>query len=105
IVGAHDRQVKSLCRISPIKGEPVKRTPFWIALALVSAAAAFIGGPYFPRAFSIVALDITMDRDRALNEARSVMARDRLGPSGYRQGGGFCPGPPGRTFAGPRGGG
>ncbi len=83
----------------------MKRTPFWIALALVSAAAAFIGVRYFPQAFSIVALDITMDRDRALNEARSVMARDRLGPSGYRQAASFALDEQAQTFVELEGGG
>jgi hypothetical protein len=49
----------------------VRRPAFWIVLALLSAAAAFVGIRYFPQAFSIVALDITMDRGRALDEPRT----------------------------------
>ena len=37
----------------------MKRPALWIVLALVSIAATFVGVRYFPRAFSIVALDIT----------------------------------------------
>jgi hypothetical protein len=44
----------------------LRRPAFWIALVLLSAAAAFVGVHYFPQAFSIVALDITMDRGHAL---------------------------------------
>jgi hypothetical protein len=40
----------------------VRRPAFWIALALLSAIATLVGIRYFPDAFSIVALDITMDR-------------------------------------------
>jgi hypothetical protein len=67
----------------------VKRPAFWILLAIVSAAAAVIGFRYFPQAFSIVALDITMDRDRALREARAIAERSHLGPPSYRQAASF----------------
>jgi len=56
------------------------RPAFWILLTLVSLAAAGVGVRYFPQAFSIVALDITMNRDQALAAARAIMTRDRLGP-------------------------
>jgi len=39
----------------------VTRPAFWILLTLASLAAAAVGIRYFPQAFSIVALDITMD--------------------------------------------
>ena len=83
----------------------MKRPAFWIVLALVSIAAAFISVRYFPQAFSIVALDITMDRDRALEEARSVMTRDRRGPSGYRQAASFGLDEQAQTFVELEGGG
>ena len=65
----------------------MKRPALWIVLAAVSVMAAWVGIQYFPRAFSIVALNITMDRERALAEARDVDgARDvrtsRLPPGG-----------------------
>ena len=40
----------------------MKRPALWIVLAAVSVMAAWVGIQYFPRAFSIVALNITMDR-------------------------------------------
>ena len=51
----------------------MKRPAFWILLRLVSVAATAVAVHYFPQAFSIVALDITMDRGHALDDG----ARDR----------------------------
>src|SRR5262245_55880186 len=67
----------------------MRRPLFWIALALTAVAATAAGIRYFPSAFSIVALDITMDRGRALGEARAIAARDGLGPAGFRQAASF----------------
>src|SRR5688572_21906614 len=67
----------------------VKRPAFWTLLSVVSLAAAGAAWHYFPQAFSIVALDITMNRDAALDQARAIMARDGLGPAGYRQAASF----------------
>ena len=43
----------------------MKRPAFWIAFAVLSVLAAGIAIRFFPQAFSIVALDIRMDRERA----------------------------------------
>ena len=67
----------------------MKRPAFWLLLGLASIAAALVGYRYFPQAFSIVALDITMDREQALEQARGIMMRDRLGPAGFRQAASF----------------
>jgi hypothetical protein len=83
----------------------VKRPAFWILLGFVSLAAALIAYHYFPRAFSIVALDITMDRERALTEARTIMVRDRLGPPDYRQAASFALDDETQTFVELEGGG
>ncbi len=83
----------------------MKRAPFWILLAFASLAAAFAGVRYFPQAFSIVALDITMDRDRALAAARTIMTRDGLGPPGYRQAASFALDNEAQTFVELEGGG
>ena len=58
----------------------MRRPAFWLVLAVFSIASAVVAVRYFPRAFSIVALDITMDREQALAQARDVMARESLGP-------------------------
>ncbi len=89
------------CRISPV----TRRPAFWLLLALLSAAAAVTGFWYFPQAFSIVALDITMDRDHALAAARTIAARDQLGPPGYREAASFALDEEAQTFVELEGGG
>ena len=68
----------------------MKRPAFWVLLGLVSLAATAAAVHYFPQAFSIVALDITMTRERALADARAIAARDRLGPADFRQAASFA---------------
>ncbi len=68
----------------------VKRPAFWICLGLVSLGAAVIGTRYFPDAFSIVSLDITMNRERALADARVLAEGNGLGPPGYQQAASFA---------------
>ena len=70
----------------------MKRPAFWLLLGLLSIAAGLVGYHYFPQAFSIVSLDITMDRDHALEQARGIMTRDWLGPPGLSTGRLVCPG-------------
>jgi hypothetical protein len=83
----------------------VKRPAFWILLAVISAASAALAIRFFPKAFSIVALDIRMDRERALEEARRIAARDSLGPSGYLQAASFSLDSEAQTFIELEGGG
>ena len=67
----------------------VKRPAFWICLGLLSLGAAVIGARYFPDAFSIVSLEITMDRERALADARAIAERHGLGPPGFQEAASF----------------
>jgi membrane protease YdiL (CAAX protease family) len=83
----------------------VKRPAFWALFALVSALATLVSIRYFPQAFPIVSLDITMGRERALAEARTIMTRDRLGPEGYRQAASFGSDGEAQTFVELEGGG
>ena len=83
----------------------MKRPAFWILLAAVSLAATAAAIHYFPQAFSIVALDITMTRERALEEARTIMTRDRLGPPDFRQAASFALDSDAQTFVELEGGG
>ena len=83
----------------------MRRPAAWIALALLSAAAAAIGVRYFPVAFSILALDITMDRSQALDAARAIATRDRLGPAGFLQAASFSGDQEAQTFVELEGGG
>jgi hypothetical protein len=83
----------------------VKRPAFWIAFAVLAALAAGIAIRFFPQAFSIVALDIRMDREHALSEARAVMLRDGLGPAGFRHAASFALDSEAQTFVELEGGG
>ena len=83
----------------------MKRPAFWILLGLVSLAATAAAVHYFPQAFSIVALDITMTRERALADARAIVTRDRLGPADFRQAASFALDSETQTFVELEGGG
>jgi hypothetical protein len=83
----------------------VRRPVFWVVFALFSLASAVLAVRYFPQAFSIVALDITMDREQAVTRARELMARDSLGPAGYRQAASFALDGEAQTFIELEGGG
>ena len=67
----------------------MRRPAFWIGLTLAAVLATAAGIRYFPQAFSILALDITMDRGRALDAARTIAGRDGLGPADFRQAASF----------------
>jgi hypothetical protein len=66
-----------------------RRPAFWIVFALASIGSAIVAYRLFPRAFPIVSLDIRMDREAALREARRLADGQHLGPSGYRQAASF----------------
>jgi hypothetical protein len=57
----------------------------WLVFAAVAAACAGFAVVYFPRALPIVAIDLRMEREAALQAAADVAARYELGPAGYRQ--------------------
>jgi CAAX prenyl protease-like protein len=83
----------------------MKRPAFWILFGIVSVASAVVGIRYFPQAFSIVALDITMDREGALDAARAIMVREALGPAAFRQAASFGLDSEAQTFVELEGGG
>jgi hypothetical protein len=59
-------------------------------LFVVAAIACTVAAVrFFPDAFSILNVDITMDRERALEDARDIAARERLGPSDFREAASF----------------
>jgi hypothetical protein len=72
---------------------------------VAALGAAALGVRYFPDAFSIVALEITMDRGQALEQARGIMARDRRGPGNFRQAASFAGDTDAQTFVELEGGG
>ncbi|HEY2905245.1 MAG TPA: hypothetical protein VGJ29_05040, partial [Vicinamibacterales bacterium] len=67
----------------------LKRPAFWLAFIVVSLAMAAAAYRAFPLAFSIVAVDISMDRAHALASARELSARDHLGPADFREAASF----------------
>lgn len=83
----------------------MKRPAFWLLFGGLAIVAGFLAYRYFPKAFSIVALEITMDRDRAFSEARAAMSREALGPAGYRQAASFALDSDAQTFIELEGGG
>src|SRR5215471_3443018 len=83
----------------------MRRAAFWIVFVLAAAAAIDLSVRYFPQAFSIVALDITMDRGHALDAARTLAVRDNLGPAGFRQAASFDGDDEAQTFVELEGGG
>lgn len=82
-----------------------RRPPFWIALAVLSAASAILALPLFPQAFPLVQLELRMDREGALAAAREIMAREALGPADYRQAASFSSDAESQTFVELEGGG
>jgi hypothetical protein len=62
-----------------------RRPAPWILLSLAAVAATAVAYRYFPQAFPIVSLEITMDRGRALSEARALAGRFEIGPRDARQ--------------------
>jgi membrane protease YdiL (CAAX protease family) len=62
---------------------------FWIALVVVAAACSVYTIWMFPSAFSLVNLDLRMDREAALSEARRLADSHGWGPEGYQQAASF----------------
>lgn len=65
------------------------RPLFWVAFIAVSAACTTFAWAFSDRAFPIVALDIEMDRDRALIAARELAEDVGWGPRDFRQAASF----------------
>ena len=66
-----------------------RRPVFWAAFVAASAACAAFAVLNFPRAFSMVELDLEMDRAGALAEARRLADEHGWGPADYRQAASF----------------
>ena len=66
-----------------------RKPVFWAAFAAVSLACGAFAVVNFPRAFSIVELDLEMDRAAALSEARRLGGELAWGPSDFRQAASF----------------
>ena len=66
-----------------------RRPVFWATFAAFAGACAAFAVANFPRAFSIVELDLEMDRATALSAARRLADELDWGPAGYRQAASF----------------
>ena len=62
---------------------------FWILFAIVAVASTALAFVYFPRAFPLVSLDLSMDREMALARARNLAGEQEWGPTDYRQAASF----------------
>ena len=82
-----------------------RKPVFWAAFAAVSVACGAFAVVNFPRAFSIVELDLEMDRPAALAEARRLSGELGWGPSDYRQAASFRVDDRARSFVELEGGG
>ena len=60
-----------------------RKPVFWIVFTLVSLGCAIFAFKYFAKAFPIVTLDLQMDRNAALESARSLAERYNWGPEGF----------------------
>ena len=67
----------------------LRKPVFWAAFAAFAVACAVFAVANFPRAISIVELDLEMDRATALSEARRLADELGWGPAGYRQAASF----------------
>ena len=81
------------------------RPVFWAALIVFSVACATFVFFNFDRAFSIVELELRMDRDTALAEARQLAEDFEWGPAGFRQAASFSVNDRARSFVELEGGG
>ncbi len=78
---------------------------FWAALSAVSVGCAIFAFANFDRAFSLVDLELRMDRVTALSEARRLAESSDWGPEGYRQAASFRVDDRSRSFVELEGGG
>ena len=83
----------------------LKRPVVWIALGLVSIAMAAAAYRGFPLAFSLVSVNISMDRDQALAAARAIAVEQHLGPAEAREAASFSLDDETQTFVELEGGG
>jgi hypothetical protein len=62
-----------------------RKPGFWIAFTIISLLCVWISFHYAPRAFSLMTLDLEMDREAALAQAAALAEKHGWGPEGFRQ--------------------
>ena len=78
---------------------------FWVVLSVISVGCAIFAFANFDRAFSVVDLELRMDRVTALSEARRLAESFDWGPEGFRQAASFRVDDRSRSFVELEGGG
>lgn len=53
---------------------------FWITFIAIATLSSFLAYHYFPKAFPIVHVDLSMNRSQALAEAKNIASQFKLGP-------------------------
>ncbi len=66
-----------------------RKPAFWILLAVLGLSGSFVAFRLFPIAFPILSVEIDMDRQGALGEARDLATRFGWEPDGFRQAASF----------------
>jgi hypothetical protein len=82
-----------------------KKPAFWVALAVLSVVSTVFSWRYFTQAFPLLSLDIRMDRQAALANARTLAAERHLGPTDFRDAASFSINEEVQTFVELEGGG
>jgi CAAX prenyl protease-like protein len=67
----------------------IRKPALWFALGVLAVAAAFFARRNFTQAFPLLSLDIRMDRQAALDRARTLASEQNLGPSDFRDAASF----------------
>jgi len=66
-----------------------RKPVIWIIIAVLAVMSTIVAVRYFPRAFPIVSLDLQMDRELAMEQARQLAVRYGWGPEDFRQAASF----------------
>jgi hypothetical protein len=82
-----------------------RKPAFWILLTVLCLASAAFSRRYFTRAFPLLSVDIRMDRQGALAEARRLAADQQLGPPDFTSAASFSVDDAVQTFVELEGGG
>jgi len=67
----------------------MKRPVFWIVFGVLTIGCIVFSVTFFPKAFPLVSLDITMDREAALERAHDLAMENNWGPEDFRQAASF----------------
>src|SRR5580704_4301259 len=86
-------------------GRMTRKPAFWIFLTVLCLASAAFSRRYFTRAFPLLSVDIRMDRQGALAEARRLAADQQLGPPEFTSAASFSVDDAVQTFVELEGGG